>query len=178
MSMSIKNFDFTEIQRSFPTVNFGFYISEDQSFISCILCEFETAQSLIEQWEAIQNFVSVFHQPQAEAERWNVYLMLLCAETINIRNKYIIQNDTYVARKVVVENESVPVEGSRIIEILNNELLGFDLKFDFNRVAVECNYQSSITDLLVDTPLDASVGARSIREKKIKTLVDYISSKS
>lgn len=174
MSMSIKDFDFTEIQRNFPSVNFGFYVSEAQSFISCILCEFETAQSLVEQWGSIQNFVSVYHQPKVEAERWNVYLILLCPETVDVRNKYIIQNDTYTARKLIVENESVPVENSRAIQILNNELLGFDLKADFSEATVECNYQSSITDLLVDIPLDASASARSIRAEKIKFLINAV----
>ncbi|TBW34778.1 hypothetical protein E0E54_13365 [Azotobacter chroococcum] len=173
MSMSIKDFDFTEIERNFPSVGFGFYASEAQSFINCILCIFESAQNLVEQWESIQNFVSVYHQPKLEAERWNVYLMLLCPETIDIRNKYIIQNDTYTARKLIVENEPTPVESSRLIQILNDELLGFDLKADFSE-AIVSNYQSSIADLLVDLPLDASASSRSIRAARIELLTSSV----
>ena len=172
--MLIKDFDFSEIKSNFPSVSFEYYVSETQTFINCILCEFKTAQSLVEQWESIQDSVSVYHQPKTEAERWNVYLILLCPETIDIRNKYIIQNDTYIARKLIVENESVPVESSRVIQILNNELLGFDLKANFNEVTVDCNYNSTITDLLIDTPLDASVSARSIREEKVELLISYV----
>lgn len=174
MSMSIKYFDFAEIERNFPSVSFGFYGSEVQSFISGILCVFESAKSLVEQWESIQNFVSVYHQPKVEAERWNVYLILLCPEMVDIRNKYIIQNDTYTARKLIVENEPAPVESLRLIQILNNELLGFDLKADFAERVVECNYQSTITDLLVDIPLDASVSARNARAEKIKSLINSV----
>ncbi|WP_199063899.1 ABC-three component system middle component 1, partial [Serratia sp. ASV30] len=128
MSMSIKDFDFTEIERNFPSVSFGFYSSEIHSFINCILCVFESAKSLVDEWDSIQNFVSVYHQPKVESERWNVYLVLLCPEMVDIKNKYIIQNDTYIARKLIVENELIPVENSKLIKILNNELLGFDLK--------------------------------------------------
>ncbi len=174
MSMSIKNFDFTEFKRHFPSVRFGFYVSEAQPFISCILCEFDTTQNLIEQWESIQNLVSVYHQPKVEAERWNVYLILLCPEEVDIRNKYIIQNDTYTARKLIVENESIPVGNSRAIQILNNELLGFDLKSDFSEATVECNYQSSTSDLLVDIPLDNSANARSLRSEKIEFLINSV----
>lgn len=174
MSMSIKDFDFTEMKRNFPSVSFGFYVSEVQSFISGILCVFESAQSLVEQWEAIQNFVTVYHQPKVEAELWNVYLILVCPESVDVRNKYIIQNDTYTARKLIVEKEPVPVEDSRLIQILNNELLGFDLKPEFGSTMVECNYQSAITDLLVDMPLDSSLSAKSIRAEKIKSLIKFV----
>lgn len=174
MSMLVKEFDFTKIKYNFPSVGFEFYTSEAHSFINCIVCGFKSADSLLEQWETIQNFISVYHQPKTEAERWNVYFILLCPETIDIRNKYIIEKDTYVARKVIIENESVPVESSRIIKILNDELLGFDLKADFDKVIVECNYKSSMTDLLVDIPLDASVSARSIRAEKVKLLVNSV----
>lgn len=174
MSMSIKNFDFTEFKHHFPSVRFGFYVSEAQSFISCILCEFDTAQSLVEQWEPIQNLVSVYHQPKVEAERWNVYLILLCPGAVDVRSKYIIQNDTYTARKLIVENESIPVGNSRVIQILNNELLGFDLKTDFSEATLECNYQSSISDLIVDIPLDNSVSARILRSEKIEFLINSV----
>lgn len=174
MPMLAKDFDFTKIRCNFPSVSFGFYASETHSFINCILCIFESAESLVKQWESIQNLVSMYHQPKTEAERWNVYLMLLCPETIDIKNKYIIQNDTYIARKVIVENESVLIEDPRLIQILNNELLGSDLKAYFNKVTVECNYQSIITDLIVDTPLDLSESARSIRADKIKLLANYV----
>ncbi|WP_145928342.1 ABC-three component system middle component 1 [Pseudomonas sp. TCU-HL1] len=174
MSMSIKDFDFTELQRSFPSVGFGFYESEIHSFISCILCEFETAQSLVDQWESIQNFVSVYHQPKVEAARWNVYLILLCPEDVDVRGKYIIQNDTYTARKLIVEREPIPVENSRAVQILNNELLGFDLKADFSEAVVECNYQSAISDFLEDVPFDSSASARSIRAEKIMSLINFV----
>lgn len=174
MSMSIREFDFTELERSFPSVGFSFYVSEAHSFISCILCEFGTAQSLVGQWESIQNFVSVYHQPKAEAARWNVYLILLCPEDIETRDKYIVQNDTYTARKLIVEREPIPVESARAIQILNNELLGFDLKADFSEAVVECNYQSAITDFLEDVPFDSSANARSIRAEKIVSLIDFV----
>ncbi|WP_160015456.1 ABC-three component system middle component 1 [Pseudomonas sp. 8BK] len=174
MSMSIKYFDFTELQRSFPSVGFGFYVSEAQSFISCILCEFETAKILVDQWEAIQNFISVYHQPKVEAARWNVYLILLCPENVDVRDKYIIQNDTYTARKLIVEREPIPVDSSRAVKILNNELLGFDLKADFSGAVVECNYQSAISDFLEDVPVDSSTSSRSIRAEKIMSLIEFV----
>lgn len=172
--MSIKEFDFAVLQQEFPTVGFGFYVSEAQSFISCILCEFETARSLVDQWERIQNFVSVFHQPKIEAARWNVYLVLLCPDDVDVRDKYIIQNDTYTARKLIVEREKIPVENARAVQILNNELLGFDLNSELGEAIVECNYQSAISDLLEDVPFDASVSARNIRAEKIMSLIDFV----
>ncbi len=174
MSMSIKDFDFAEIQQNFPSVGFGFYVSEIQSFISCILCVFESAQNLVEHWESIQNFVSVYHQPKIEAELWNVYLILVCPDVVDVRNKYVIQNDTFTARKLIVENEPTPVESSRLIQILNNELLGFDLKTDFSEGTIECNYQSGITDLLLDMPLDGSLSAKEIRAEKIQLLINSV----
>ena len=172
--MLIKDFDFSEIKSNFPSVSFTCYASQTQAFINCILCEFDSAQSLVEQWDSIQNFVSVYYQPKTEAELWNLYLVLICPESVDVRHKYIIQNDTYTARKLILENESVPVESSRAIQILNDELLGFDLKANFNEVTVDCSYNSTITDLLVDTPLDASISARSIREEKVQLLVNYV----
>lgn len=174
MSMLIKDFDFSEIKSNFPSVNFECYASQTQAFINCISCEFESAKSLVEYWDPIQNVVSMYYQPKTEAELWNLYLVLVCPESVDVRQKYIIQNDTYIARKLIVENESVPVESSRAIQILNNELLGFDLKANFNEVTVDYNYNSTITDLLVDTPLDASVSARSIREEKVELLINYV----
>jgi len=174
MSMLIKDFDLSEIKSNFPSVSFECYASRTQAFINCISCEFKSAQSLVEHWDSIQNVVSVYYQPKTEAELWNLYLVLICPEPVDVRHKYIIQNDTYIARKLIVENESVPVESSRAIQILNNELLGFDLKTNFNEVTVDCNYNSTITDLLLDIPLDASVSARSIREKKVELLINYV----
>lgn len=174
MLMSTKTFDFQFMERDHPLVSFKFYTTESQPFLSCISCEFGSAEALVNQWEQIQNFVSVYHQPKSEIERWNIYLLLICPDEVEVRNKYIIQNDTYTARKIVIQKEPVPVDSSRALSIVNNELLGLDLKSNYRDSAVECNYQSTLSDMLEGIPLDVSANARSIRIEKIKSLLNYI----
>ena len=172
--MSTKAFDFQFMEHDHPLVSFKFYITDSQPFLSCISCEFGSAEALVNEWEQIQNFVSVYYQPKSENERWNIYLLLICPDEVEVKDRYIIQNDTYTARKIVIQKEPVPVDISRSLSIVNNELLGLDLKYNFRDSAVECNYQSTLSDMLEGIPLDSSADARAIRVEKIKSLLNFI----
>ena len=55
----------------------------------------ETSEDIVKNWRAIQNIVSVKHQPAGNLAAWNVYLAFVTVEQVPLWDKYEIENNKF-----------------------------------------------------------------------------------
>lgn len=124
-------------------MDFKLYVSDDSlSYISCIVCLCESSSQVIDNWNAIQSYVSGHYQPPGALGIWNIYLAFVCTEKLPLWEKYQIENDKYAVRKIVLDDQQILPSPIQVIEVLSQHLLGSDLVLDESVVEVD---QSTFT---------------------------------
>lgn len=85
-----------------------------------------TEDELLNVWEKVNNDIAINFQSRIENEisRWNIYIYFFIKETVNTITKYNIEQDTYCARKIVIENFK---EDNCIKEYIEKKLFSFDI---------------------------------------------------
>lgn len=108
----------------FPDLSMDYRsISLGQGEIHSFFVRLTSEGRLTENWRLLSNFFALYFQNQIkdEFEKWNLYVFYLVNKPVSNSIRYLIENDTFSSRKIVVENES---EYDQIIaeNILNNNL--------------------------------------------------------
>lgn len=176
MKLLNKEIDLNFLSSQYQNIDFQMFISDDRlSFISCIVCVFDTSAEVMESWRAIQNIVSVHYQPSDGFAAWNVYLALVTVETIPLWEKYEIENNKYAARKIILDGlPEVPSPDQLSIE-LQKQLLGSDLTLD-PRVNEPREAQLSLEDYVRGAPLDSKAESREKRAVMINNIIEFLNS--
>lgn len=175
MKLLGKEVDLGFLSAHYANIEFHMFCSDDPlSFISCIACVCKTSVEVVENWRAIQNIVSVHHQPAGSLAAWNVYLAFVTVEQVPLWEKYEIENNKFAARKLIIDGlPEIPSPEQLAIE-LQNQLLGSDLTLD-PRVNDPKEALLSLERYGRGAPLDAKTESREKRALMINNIIELLS---
>lgn len=173
MNLSNKQYDLGFLSSEFEGIRFELFASGDDLFMSCIACWCNRASDLVSNWSSIQSLVSAYYHPPGRLAKWNIYLVIFCTELVPLHEKYVIQNDKYAARKIVLDGiERLPtLEEAEVI--INNELLGADLSIQDVKTEAQQAIDMRLIDLISGIPLDMAVKSRSARSEVINNVIEF-----
>ena len=172
MKLLHKSFDLDFLKSEFNEISFELFTTENQ-FINCITCLCDSANEVMSDWKGIQSLISAYFKPKKEFSKWNVYLVIFCKEKIPIRDKYIIQNDKYAVRKIVIDGVNETLDINEITKSINEELLCLDLSTEQKNYTKSQKNDPLLYDLVKGTPLDKSDNSKYQRESIIKKLIEH-----
>lgn len=88
---------------------------------------------LIEHWKEISGDIAIHFQGELEIdiEIWNIYILFLVQGNVDSDKRYLIEQNKYSSRKLVIENVESPIDKEKIDNIINDKL------FDVNVETVE-----------------------------------------
>ncbi|WP_322614518.1 ABC-three component system middle component 1 [Pseudomonas sp. BIC9C] len=161
------------LKSEFKEVEFELYSCDQLQFINCIVCWFGSSEEMVASWKAIQSIVSVKFKPEAKFSRWNIYLVMLCPDRLEVREKYVIENDRYAARKVVLDNQGERPTIESIEKLINVELLGANLKLQKTLPKLQAGVKLSIASLIKNAPIDATSKSKEKRGEIVNKLIEY-----
>lgn len=177
-----KSLDLVFLKNEFKEIKFEFFGLEAESFLSCIGCWCNTASEVVESWEPIQSLLSAFYHPEAEVVKWNTYLVFFCTERLDNEDKYLIENNKFFARKVILDNLGTLPDLDLAKKLLNEQLLGMDLLLTNNESdnldSCRMKFDASLWSLIEDAPDDNSVKSREQREEIILNIIRYINNEN
>lgn len=174
MKLLSEEVDLDFLSDQYENIRFNMFRSDDPlSFISCITCVCETSAEVVENWPAIQNIVSVHHQPAGGLAAWNVYLVFVTVEQVPLWEKYEIENNKFAARKIIIDGLlEIPSLEQLAIE-LQNQLLGSDLTLD-TRVNAPKEALLSLERYVRGAPLDSKIESREKRAQMINSIMEFL----
>lgn len=96
--------------------------------INIICCEFKDENDLLKYWKKIIDNVAIYIQTDLEKiiELYNVYVIFF-VENITKELLYIIEQDKYSSRKIVI-NSKMPSDKEELIDIVENRLFKFSIE--------------------------------------------------
>lgn len=165
------NLDF--LTSEFEKSRFELFSADKLSFINCIVGWFDSAEEMVEKWKAIQSIISVHFRPPARFAKWNIYLVMLCPQKVNIRDKYVIENDRYAARKIILDGLGKHLTTEEVRLKLNIELLGTDLKLRDAMPSTASKVKLGIASLIKNAPIDSTSKSKEIRGEIVSKLVEH-----
>ena len=174
MRLSSKAHDLEFLTSEFRDMKFELFTSDEALFMSCIACWCHTSKEVIDNWRALQSLVSIYFQPPGNHAKWNIYLAIFCSEELAIRDKYVIQNDRYAARKIVLDGLGTLPSPYEAEQILNDELLGADLKLKEMADHVKQEVDLSVGSLVRGAPLDTASGSKEKRVAMINNIIEFL----
>lgn len=166
--------DFNFLTSEVDGVRFELFASS-QSFLTCIVCWFESSTDVIMNWQAIQSIVSVRFKPEGGHSKWNVYLILMCPDSLEIRDKYVIQNDRYAARKIILDGLGDLPDSPDVEKLVNVALLGTDLELAPVSDNSKDDTETPIAAIVKGVPSGFSVDAKEARSETINKLIEFLS---
>ncbi|SFN16380.1 hypothetical protein SAMN05421738_107149 [Algoriella xinjiangensis] len=149
LQSDIKN-EFPDIIFEYSEINFG-------GIIPTFFINIKDEKNLTNKWKAITEFIAVHFQSllRNEFSIWNIYLFFILEQEIKDDLKYIIENDTFSSRKIIIypkqEVESIIQEHIKNDDTEIHSIIGFEeTPFQPNSnvwsILNEINYKKKITD--------------------------------
>lgn len=174
MKLLTKEIDLEFLSAKYENIQFHMLCSDDHlSFISCIVCVFETGQELIENWRAIQNMVAIYHQHSGSFDAWNMYLAFVSAESISVWEKYEIENNKFSARKIILDGLQEILDIDQLIIELERQLFGSDLKLETQPSHEEEN-STDLEKYYRGAPLDSKNESKEKRVLMIDKIIESL----
>ncbi|WP_050326510.1 ABC-three component system middle component 1, partial [Yersinia enterocolitica] len=161
MKLLSNNYDLKFLASEFEEAKFDLLVSDDSlCYLSCIVCTFNTSEEVISNWKDVQSLVSGCYQTPNELARWNIYIIFFCKGDLSVWDKYVIENDKYSARKIVIDGIKAHPNKMEIEEVLNNYLLGEDLHLKEVHAPTKIESHSKITKAIAETPLGGAYDSK------------------
>ncbi|MFU1525310.1 ABC-three component system middle component 1 [Aeromonas hydrophila] len=174
MKLLSKDFDLSFLSTQYENIRFYIYRSDDPlSFISCIACLCDTSAEIVNHWRAIQNIVSVHHQPLGTLASWNIYLAFITVDNVPLWEKYEIENNKFAARKLILDGLSEIPSSDELAAELQKQLLGSDLMLD-QRVNEPRESLLSLEEYVRGAPLDSKTESREKRALMINNIIEFL----
>jgi hypothetical protein len=134
------------------------YLPENivQGKIHSFFVQFTSANELEKRWREMSNFIALHFQSVLENkfEIWNIYLFFKMPVRIENALKYMIENDTFSSRKILIECNFANQE------IINEHILNTDLSLgEKHRSDNNFEKNSTIWEALKDKPIKKIISA-------------------
>ncbi|WP_312905921.1 MULTISPECIES: ABC-three component system middle component 1 [Sphingobacterium] len=147
----------SDIQSEFPKISFGYRETNFGGIIPTFFINIEDEKTLTNQWKSITEFIAVHFQSSLRNEFsvWNIYLFFILEQEIKDDLKYIIENDTFSSRKIIIypkqDIESIIQEHIKNDDTEIQPIIGFEeTPFQPNSAIWEIlnriSYKKKITD--------------------------------
>jgi hypothetical protein len=103
-------------------------------------------KELTETWEEISSEVALYFQSTLdnEIEIWNIYILFLVQGMVDSEARYLVEQNKYSSRKLVIEDIKIPLAGKDIEEIIKEKL--FHVKVE--SVSSKSNPKTTISNTL------------------------------
>lgn len=145
------------IKNKFSDIPFEYREIDYGGIIPAFFINIRDEQALIDQWKVITEFIAVHFQSSLKNEFsvWNIYLFLILEQEIKDDLKYIIENDTFSSRKIIIypkqDIESIIQEHIKNDDTEIQPIIGFEeTPFQPNSAIWEIlnriSYKKKITD--------------------------------
>lgn len=141
--------DFPMVSVSYDNFNFG-------GKIHLFLLHFDAEETMHKNWQKIANAIAFYFQQKLnnDFEKWNTYLFYSTNQPVSNELKYIIENDTFSSRKILVENNT------NLNKVFEEHISNKDLSFEELRVNIE-SFRKNDT-------ISKAMGDRILRNKKTR----------
>lgn len=141
---------FNDAPFEYREINFG-------GIIPAFFINIKDQKSLTNQWKAITEFIAIHFQSllRNEFSVWNVYLFFILEQEVKDDLKYIIENDTFSSRKIIVFpkkdiesiiQEHIKNDDTEIQSIIGFEETPFQPNSDVWKILNGISYKKKITD--------------------------------
>jgi hypothetical protein len=91
-------------------------------------------EELLEVWEDICSDIALNFQAELkdDIEIWNIYILFLVKESVNSQVRYLIEQDKYSSRKLVIEGVKNSIDEEYINEVIKEKLFHVSIAEDSN----------------------------------------------
>lgn len=123
---------FSDIKNEFPDISFEYSEINFGGIIPAFFINIKDEKTLTNQWKAITEFIAIHFQSSLRNEFsvWNIYLFFILEQEIKDDLKYIIENDTFSSRKILIfpkqDIESIIREHIKNEDTEIQSIIGFD----------------------------------------------------
>jgi hypothetical protein len=141
---------------------------------------FETENLLNDNWESITSSIGSYYQSklddeESEFERWNIYILFIVKEQVNIQLKYKIENDKFSSRKIVQENFTRALNTDSVSELIAKHILNSDLSIsELNDPQTSERILTYSSDSKIYGLIEAKIPDKSTGKEWIETLYQQI----
>jgi hypothetical protein len=171
--LSKKNHDLSFLTSEFEDLKCELFSSDELSFINCIVCWFDSQQELVDKWKPVQSIISIKFKTETKFSKWNIYLVLLCPDTLDLREKYAIENDRYSARKIVLDELGKQLTIDEVEARINVELLGSDLELRKEEPSSFLAVRLAIASIIKNVPIDVTNKSKEKRGEIVTKLIEH-----
>lgn len=93
-----------EIKKEFSEISFDYREVNFRGLIPAFFIYIEDDEILRKKWKAVTEFIAIHFQSSLKDEfsLWNIYLFFVMENEVTGDLKYIIENDTFSSRKIIV----------------------------------------------------------------------------
>lgn len=129
--MNYSNSIIEELEEEFKGIDFSLEEVEYEGTLPCFFIVFKSEKKLAKNWMRISDLIAINYQTKLtdEFSIWNIYLFFITKKPIGNDLKYLIENDTYSSRKIVIEGEY------DIKEIIDKYILNKDIEINPSIIA-------------------------------------------
>ncbi|MED5121611.1 MULTISPECIES: ABC-three component system middle component 1 [Priestia] len=85
---------------------------------------------LIQNWKDISSDIAIHFQGglKNDIEIWNIYILFLVFNSVNSEVRYLVEQNKYSSRKLVIEDVERPLSETDIDNIINDKLFSITVK--------------------------------------------------
>ncbi|MCJ8145945.1 MULTISPECIES: ABC-three component system middle component 1 [Acinetobacter] len=175
MKLLSEEADFSALRKEYGNMQFHMFRSEGAiPFISCIVCVCESPEDIVENWQAIQSMISVYHQPSGILAAWNVYLIFVTSGRVPVWEKYLIENNKFVARKILLDEFAELASPEQLVIELHKQLLGSDLTLN-TRLHDRIPFTHPLKKFVSGAPLDSKNVSKEKRVFMMNEIIEFLS---
>jgi hypothetical protein len=94
-------------------------------------------EELMEHWKDISGDIAIHFQGElvTDIEIWNIYIFFLVQGSVDSGKRYLIEQNKYSSRKLVIENVKSPIDNDYIDNIVNEKLFNVNVESVVNIIA-------------------------------------------
>lgn len=118
--------------------------------------------------------MSAYYQPPGELAVWNVYLTFFCVESLPQWEKYVIENDKYAVRKLILDGIQELPNSAHAQTLINNHLLGADLELKERNMQPKLDFSLFLNVYVRGTPLGFNDTSKEERAQKINDIIKFL----
>ncbi len=154
--MSFSKIDINEDLKDLYKESITLYKNDDHWKINVLIFQ-SNYETLTLKWNKVSSAVSMCYQADVndenEFEKWNLYIIYICTETVDKELKAKIENDKFSSRKIVVANQTEKLTTELANNLIIQHITNTDLINTVNKTneSVEKKYEpknKSIWDLI------------------------------
>ena len=105
--------------------------TEDKYNLYIFTIILDDQKKLVDIWKEICGDIAIYFQTELEKsiEIWNIYVLFLVEGNVDSQTRYLVEQNKYSSRKLVIENVTRPLDTERIHSIINDKLFNLNINY-------------------------------------------------